>query len=232
MTEIKVLDSYNDNHGNVIICPTIGQRPVLVNFRGSNNRLIISPNAKIQHLNIQFDCDNGLVQIGSHSGVSPLKLYARVGQDSSVRLGDNVSTTDKLTITAVEGADVVIGDDVMVATDVEIRTDDAHPIFDVITGQRVNLSQPISIGNHVWLAKRAIIFGGVSIGDGSVVGFGSLVTKDIPNNCIAAGVPARVVRKNIAWERPHLSGEKPFYKPDASTVKKSPYWNSTRVLPV
>ncbi|MEV8182945.1 acyltransferase [Specibacter sp. NPDC078692] len=227
MTEIKALKSYSDDRGNEIICPTAGEQPVTVNFRGSNNRLAISPNAKIRHLNVQFDCDNGSVEIGSHSGVSPLRLFARIGQDSTVRLGNNVSTTDKLTITAVEGADVTIGDDVMIATDVEIRTDDAHPIFDVTTGQRVNLSQPITIGNHVWLAKRAIIMGGVSIGNGSVVGFGSIVTKDVPNNAIAAGTPARVIRKDIAWERPHLSGAKPFYKPDADTVTKSQYWNLT-----
>lgn len=41
------------------------------------------------------------------------------------------------------------------------------------------------------------------------------------------GIPARIVRRNIAWERPHLSLTKPYYKPDASTVQKSASWNLT-----
>ena len=60
-----------------------------------------------------------------------------------------------------------------------------------------------------------------------MIGYGSIVTRNVPNNCIAAGVPATVIRRDIAWERPHLSMTKPYYKPDASTVSRSPYWNLT-----
>lgn len=83
------------------------------------------------------------------------------------------------------------------------------------------------IGDHVWFADQAVALGGARVGDGSVIGFRSIVTSRIPNNCIAVGSPAKVVRKNIAWERPHLSKVKPYYKPDASTVKKSKFWNLT-----
>jgi acetyltransferase-like isoleucine patch superfamily enzyme len=72
-----------------------------------------------------------------------------------------------------------------------------------------------------------MILGGSSIGDGSVVGLGSIVKGSFPNNCILAGSPAKTVRRDIAWERPHLTLNKPFYKPDASCVKKSDYWNKT-----
>ena len=54
---------------------------------------------------------------------------------------------------------------------------------------------PISIGNNVWLGARVIVLPGVTIGDGSVVGIGSVVTTDIPPNTLAVGVPARVVRE-------------------------------------
>lgn len=130
---------------------------------------------------------------------------------------------------AVEGTSLTVGDDVMIASNVEIHTDDAHPIFDVESGRRINWSKNVDIGNHVWIASRAIIRPGTSIGDGSVVGLNSIVKGRFPNNCIIAGTPARVVRRNVAWERPHLSNSKPFYKPDASTVKKSKYWNLTEV---
>ncbi|WP_442212201.1 acyltransferase [Specibacter sp. RAF43] len=200
---------------------------IIINFLGSNNRLTVHDNASIDRLTLQFDCSNATIEIGGHGSVNPLKAYIRIGQDATVRLGYNVSTTNTLTITAAEGTSVTIGDDVMIATDVEIRADDGHPIFDVLSGKRVNPSQSIQIGNHVWLAKGSTVLAGAKIGDGSVLGHGSLLAGKIPNNCVAVGSPARVVRRNTVWERPHLSGHAPYYKPDASTVRKSAYWNMT-----
>src|SRR5690606_5449604 len=101
-----------------------------------------------------------------------------------------------------------------------------HPIFDVTSGKRVNPAKSIVVGNHVWLAREAVVLGGASIGDGSVIGYRSLVTRKIPNNCIAVGTPAVVSTRNIAWERPHLD-DYPRFKPDSSVIEKSKYWNMT-----
>lgn len=53
---------------------------------------------------------------------------------------------------------------------------------------------PVTIGNNVWLGSRVMILKGVSIGDNSVIGASSVVTKPIPANCIAAGNPAKIIR--------------------------------------
>jgi hypothetical protein len=132
-----------------------------------------------------------------------------------------------VSISACEGTTVRIGDDVMFASDNQVRADDGHPIFDVRSGKRVNTSRSIEIGDHVWLGRGATVLGGSRIGSGSVVGYGSIVTGKVPNNVVAAGSPARIVRRDTAWERPHLSLAPPFYKPDASTVEKTGYWNLT-----
>jgi acetyltransferase-like isoleucine patch superfamily enzyme len=153
----------------------------------------------------------------------------RIGQDSTVRIGRNVSSTSTVAMSATEGTTIVIGEDVMFASENQVRADDGHPIFDVRTGQRVNVSKSIRIGAHVWLGRMAVVLGGARIGSGTVIGYGSIVTGRIPNNCVAAGVPARVVRRDIAWERPHLSLVRPFYKPDATSVVKSAYWQLTEV---
>lgn len=152
----------------------------------------------------------------------------RVGQDARIVLGRNVSATSRVGFSAVEGVTVSVGDDVMFATGVEVRADDGHPIFDVRTGRRANPARPITVGNHVWVGWGAVLLAGTTIGDGSVVGMHAVVKGRFPNNCIVAGVPARIVRRDIAWERPHLSLAKPYYKPDASTVRRSPYWNLTQ----
>lgn len=57
--------------------------------------------------------------------------------------------------------------------------------------------QPISIGQDVWLGYGVIVMHGVTIGDGTIVGAGSVVTHDIPPNCLAVGVPARVIRQRM-----------------------------------
>ncbi|MBM6623199.1 acyltransferase [Micrococcaceae bacterium RIT802] len=230
MSTLTEVSAYNDDRGNKIISPTTFTNNIHVTFRGSNNTLIIDPTAKIGWLKVRFDCDNGVLELGGRSPHrGPLRADVRVGQDSSIRVGKNVTTTKLCMLVAVEGTSLTLGDDVMIASDVEIRTDDAHPIFDVDSGRRINWSKDVAVGNHVWIASRAIVRPGTSIGEGSVVGLNSIVKGSFPNNCIIAGTPARVVRRNVAWERPHLSNSKPFYKPDASTVKKSKYWNPTEV---
>lgn len=58
----------------------------------------------------------------------------------------------------------------------------------------------VMIGDHVWIGENCMILKGVSIGAGSVIAAGSLVTKDIPARSLAMGRPAKVVRENIEWE--------------------------------
>lgn len=227
MVNVTQLSNYSDPQGNEIRYSGVIDQNIRIKFTGSNNRVVISDGARIGRLMVDFDCDNGHFEVGSSRGVPAFSGSIRVGQDSSVIIGNNVSTTEPVAMSATEGTSITIGDDVMIASDNQIRADDGHPIFDVRTGRRANVSRSITIGNHVWLARSAVVLGGATIGDGSVIGYGSIVTKRVPNNCIAVGVPARVSRRDIAWERPHLSMVKPFYKPDASTIRKSPHWALT-----
>lgn len=227
MQTLSTLADYQDERGNVIESPTTFDKNVSVTLRGSNNRIVIDAKARIKKLNLVMDCDNGTLTVGP-SSKHGFDMSIRIGQDATVAIGADVTTTSRCIISAVEGATVSIGDDVMIASGNQIRADDAHPIFDVTTGKRVNPVRDIHIGNHVWLAGQAVALAGAHIGDGSVIGFRSLIKGRVPNNCIAAGTPAKVLRRNIAWERPHLSVAAPPYKPDASTVTKSEkYWNLT-----
>lgn len=90
--------------------------------------------------------------------------------------------------------EINIGDDVTIASGVVIRDSDSHIIDDKES------TKPINIGNHVWIGTNAIILKGVNIGDNVVIGAGAVVTKEIPSNCLAAGNPAKIIRKNITWK--------------------------------
>ena len=84
------------------------------------------------------------------------------------------------------GSGVLIGHNVTLAT----LNHDERPDF------RQNIyPKPIKIGNNVWIGSNASILAGVTIGDGAIIGANAVVTKNIPENTVAAGVPAKIIRK-------------------------------------
>jgi acetyltransferase-like isoleucine patch superfamily enzyme len=226
-TRITALAAYADDRGNVVEFAGRTDARVEISFTGSGNRLVVASEVRLAELVVHFNCDAGFVEIGPSRGVPAFSANMRVGQDARIVIGRDVSSTSRVGFSAVEGASVVVGDDVMFASENQVRSDDGHPIFDVGTGRRVNPALSITIGHHVWVGWGAVVLGGTTIGDGTVVGMGSIVKGRHPNNCVVAGSPARVVRRDVAWERPHLSLVAPYYKPDASTVTRSPYWHRT-----
>lgn len=228
MKQVTTLQAYDDDQGNRIEFVGSVDKNIRIKFRGRNNVLRVASQQNIVQLTIDFDGDGGLVEIGSSRGVPGLRAAIRVGDGCQVRIGNNVSSTTTVAISTAEGTSITIGNDVMIASDIQIRADDGHPIFDVRTGKRVNPARSIVIGNHVWLGLGACVLAGVTIGDGTVVGMRSVVTRSLPNNVVGAGSPARVVKRDIAWERPHLTLDPPLHKPTIASIKKSEkYWRLT-----
>lgn len=221
------LAPYEDDLGNRIEYDGPGIDNVHITFRGRNNVARIAKDAYASYVNVDFNSNNGSFALGGNPGRRSFAASVRVGEDATVLIADDVSAASTVTISAVEGVRVSIGRDVMFAGAVQVRADDGHPIFDVRSGLRVNPASSIRIGEHVWIGHGCMIMPGAGIADGSVIGAGSVVTSLIPNNAMAAGVPATVVRRDIAWERPHLGLVAPYYKPDSSTVEKSAYWHLT-----
>lgn len=93
------------------------------------------------------------------------------------------------------GRKITIGKDCAIARGVIIRDYDAHQI----TNSDHEIAKEISIGDHVWIGNRAIILKGVTIGNDAVIAAGSIVTKDVSEKCLVAGIPAKVIRNNINW---------------------------------
>ena len=231
MQQLRELKMFADESGNTIAYDgkALPNAKVDITFRGKGNVLKVHPSAKIVELVVDFSGDDAVVEIGATSKPrAGLRFTIRTGHECEVTIGENVGCETRTFIRVSEGTKVSIGDDCMFASSIELRADDSHAIYDVRTGKRANPARPIQIGNHVWLGKNVVVMAGVTIGDGSVIGFRSVVTRDIPNNCVAAGAPARVVRRDTAWERPMLSYRRPGIEGLApGEAKSEQYWNLT-----
>lgn len=124
-------------------------------------------------------------------------------------IGDNCEINDFCHIVATEM--VVIGDNFLCASKVFIsdtnhgnyNENDCPPTID--PKERELFSKPVRIGNNVWVGENVVILPGANIGNGCIIGANSVVTKEIPDNCIAVGNPARVIKKyddkTKKWER-------------------------------
>ncbi len=116
----------------------------------------------------------------------------RMAYGSNTTIGNNVYINFNLTI--VDDYKVTIGNNVMFGPNVTIAVT-SHPVHPDLRREGGMFALPVVIEDDVWIGSGAIIVPGVTIGRGSVIGAGSVVTKDISSNVIAAGNPCRVLRE-------------------------------------
>ncbi|MDP3465941.1 MAG: acyltransferase [Sulfuricurvum sp.] len=163
-----------------------------------NNHIKIGNNVGLSGCTIIIKGQNNILSIGDHSRLRNMTIEI-VGSHCSIEIGEKCVIGHDCYLSAKEdNIHLQIGDNCMLSRNVNILTSDGHPIFQNET--RINPARSISIGNHVWLADNVIILKGVSIGEGSIIGIHSLVTKSIPEHTIAVGIPAKVIKHDIGWE--------------------------------
>ena len=126
---------------------------ISIKFRGNGNRLVVAADAKIFRLSAVFDCSNGVITIGGNSHGTPFRGTLRVGQDSRIVIGHNVSSTDTVYMSAAEGTTIEIGEDVMFATGNQLRADD---------GTRSSTFAPVSASTCPETSRWATTSGSVT----------------------------------------------------------------------
>ena len=152
-------------------------------------RLFRVRGSKLISIGVRTEIDKGARLTAWKSGDSSKSPVIKIGNDC--KIGACVH------ITAING--VSIGDNLLTGTNVLI-TDNSHGFTDKKTlelpphGREVVSKGKVKIGNNVWIGNNVCVLPGVTIGDGVVVGANSVVTKDIPDYCVAVGNPAVVVK--------------------------------------
>lgn len=145
-------------------------------------------------------CRSSYLKLGSNSTLEVAsgftvndnaRVYLR--RNAQLILGGGYISSDAAIVCSER---IRIGQGACIAEGVVIRDSDDHEILQ----PGYTKTAPIDIGNHVWIGHRATILKGVTIGDGAIIGAGSVVTRDVPAGCIAAGNPARIIKEHVEWK--------------------------------
>ena len=129
-------------------------------------------------------------EIGEGCYIEP-PLHANWG-GKHVHFGKNVYCNFNLTL--VDDTHIYVGDYTMFAPNVVVATA-GHPILPELRERAFQYNMPVHIGRNCWIGAGALIMPGVTIGDNTVIGAGSVVTRDIPSNVVAVGNPCKVMRE-------------------------------------
>ncbi len=156
-------------------------------------------------LELQYDYNLTRPSEGERRWQLLQKMFAEIGEGSyiepplhanwagkHVHLGRDVYFN--FNVTLVDDTDIYIGDNTMIGPNTVIATA-GHPVCPEIREKGGQFNIPVRIGKNCWLGAGVIVLPGITIGDNTVVGAGSIVTHDLPANVVAAGNPCRILRE-------------------------------------
>lgn len=167
--------------------------------RGMNNLLVIHEDCSFENSSIRFSGSNAVVVIDKNTKKTRIKVD--IFSDSALYIGQNIffNTPPPIFIIS-EHAHCILGSDCILSFGIYFRTSDAHPIYNIDNGERINFSKSIFIGDHVWIGQNCLILKGTKIGSGSIIGGNSVISnKLISSNSIWAGNPARLVKSKCTF---------------------------------
>ncbi|MGL5241631.1 MAG: acyltransferase [Kluyvera ascorbata] len=186
-------------HGDNIIMGNVSDiENSTIKFIGNGNLLFVEDGVKLLDSNITFKGSNSLVYLSSNRNSYIVKIS--INNACTVFIGSNNYFNEETLIVASESKNVIIGNDCLLSLGVTFRNADAHLIYNLDTGERLNHTKSIYIGDHVWIGQNALLLKGAIVGSGSIIGASSVISnKKIMSNSIWAGNPVRKIKENIFW---------------------------------
>lgn len=176
-------------------------RNVSLAVTGTENEVLFAPGVRLANVDIEVSGSGNRLVLEANVAIKDGGLLTVRGQHCSLEVGAG-STFEQVRLNVGENEHSLrIGSDCMFAYDVEVRTTDGHSVVDAATGERINGARSVRIGDHVWVAAHTLILKGVSVGSGSIIAAGAVVSRSIGQNCVVGGNPATVLRENVSWDR-------------------------------
>jgi acetyltransferase-like isoleucine patch superfamily enzyme len=178
-----------------------------VEIQGVNNTIFIDDLSRLHNCSIHIQGSNNTLKICKEVYLHQTEICME-DDGNCITINDNTSIFGSTHLAAIEGTSISIGRDCMFSSNIHMRTGDSHSITD-LSGRRLNTSESIVIGDHVWVCTRVLCLKGVQVADHSVIGAGSLVTRRFgEGNVVLAGNPARIVKRGVDWRRERIYTEK------------------------
>jgi len=173
-------------------------RKVSFDARGRNNQVTVGDFSRLYNCTFYIFGSNNTIRIDKWCSLTNAEFYIE-DDNNEIVIGEHTVIAGKTHLAAIEGTKISIGQDSLFSSDVDLRTGDSHSLLN-LEGKRINRSEDIVIGDHVWVGTKATCLKGAQVPAHSVVGACSLVTGrfDKPN-CVLAGVPAKVVKEGVDW---------------------------------
>lgn len=194
-----ITDNGNDNqvhlgdHNKIINGSTITFR------RGNNNHIRIGSHSKFNNTHIAIRGHNNRIVIADRAKITGQLIIS--GNNLSIQIGENCTAISVYLL--AHDHSIHIGRNCLISRGVEIRTSDVHKIYDKTNNQLLNpTTQDVILEDHIWIAANVTISKNVRIAHDCVIGAGAFVNKPMTTpHTVIAGSPAKIIKKNIRWER-------------------------------
>ncbi len=195
--------SYSSGKSNKIVNlggVKVGSRIQIV---GNGNKLIMEKGSILLNSLVKISGNNNEVLLKANSYVSGAELWVEDNQ-CLLSIGERTFVGHHSHLACTEdGSRLIVGSDGMISSYVQIRTGDSHSILD-LEGNRLNLAQSVMIGNHCWIGEGAKVLKGVTLEGDDVVSTGAIVTKSFSKNVLLGGIPAKVIKESVTWDKERL----------------------------
>ena len=166
---------------------------------GEESTVLIDDYSKLLSMDMLRCSANSKVTIGQRTKFVG-GGFISVQQNAKLEIGEESFFGRYNKLLAIKDTSIMIGKGVLTSWDVSIISGDGHSVFDINTKENINKNKiDVSIDEHVWIGAGVVIMPQSRIGVGSVVGASSLVKGSFPNNCMLAGTPAKIIKRDIAW---------------------------------
>ena len=165
---------------------------------GKSTNIQIGDSSQLMNVKFHINAVHSTIRIGKNCILQDLEIWIE-DNDNIVTIGDGTYIGGAHLAVTGNNKCVTIGESCLLSSGIIMRTGDSHAIVDLYSMEKLNDEKDVIIEPHVWIGQNVTILKGVNIGHDSVIGSSSVVTKNIPNNCIAVGNPSRVVREGVTW---------------------------------
>lgn len=173
-------------------------RHTKIRVSGVGNTIIVADSSALLHCRIQITGNHNRIEIGKDCVLRQVELVIE-DDGNGISIGQGGRLYGPTQLAAIEGTKISVGEDCLFSSGVKIRTGDSHSIVDM-EGNRINPSEDVTIGEHVWLGTDVLCLKGTQVPGHCVVGARALLNHAFSEeNCVLAGSPAQIVKTGVDY---------------------------------